>query len=136
MLGTGATIVFGTTGWTANILRLRTGTRGATVISRPHLGLSPGAAIPKSPGDLIDEGPWTIEFYHDGAALPTLNTPETVTITEPFPDDTSTGTEGSYTGSAFVSEIGEINYGPSEDVTGTFTLTWSTTPTYTPYAAP
>ena len=90
-LGTGTTIVFGTSGFTAEITDISWSGISREIIDTTHLGTSPasGSEIGSKTflaGDLTDPGEISLEGHFDPDQIPPLEAAaETVTITFPLP---------------------------------------------------
>tara|TARA_R110000803_G_scaffold43701_3_gene93018 strand:+ start:7764 stop:8132 length:369 start_codon:yes stop_codon:yes gene_type:complete len=81
-IGTGTTIVFGTSGWTAEILDVGWGGISRESIEMSHMGTTTARIF--VPTDLYDPGELTIEFLYDPAEDPPFaGAAETVTVTYP-----------------------------------------------------
>lgn len=79
--GNGATMVCGTSGFTANIIELDLPEEVVEAIDASYLGSTKGVRIP---GDLVNCGPITGRYvFNPKTARPTLSTVETITITLP-----------------------------------------------------
>ncbi len=87
--GHGATITFGTSGFTADFRVIGEHQEAGGKIDITHLGS--GDTNQYLPQDTIDPGEIELELIFDSAAtLPPLHTPETITITLPTPDGLTT----------------------------------------------
>ena len=124
-VGTGTTIVFGTTSFAASVVSVN-----QTGISRPsidttHFGASTRTFIP---GDLVDYGQSTMEFFFDPDEQPPIaNVAETITITFPIPSGLTNGATAS--GSGFIMEW-ELTDPLEEAMTATATIKWAGLVTY------
>lgn len=122
--GTGITIGFGTSNFTAEIMSVN-----GSGITRPSIDTSHHGSTERTfiPGDLVDNGTVDVEINFDPDEQPPIDeAPETVTIT--FPTALDNG--ATLVGSAFVTdwEWG----GPLEDkLTASFTLKWAGAVTWT-----
>lgn len=93
---TGTTVVFGTSGFTAEIVDLAFGGVSRKSIDVSHMGTSlPSSSeygnMPFIPGRLSDAGELAMEIHFNPQTTPPLDlVPETVTVTFPlFPGDTT-----------------------------------------------
>jgi hypothetical protein len=125
--GTGTTIVFGTTGFTADILSLTPSGRERGEYETTHMGTTGSKTW--SPVKLIDEGSLDMAYNFDADYEPPIKlAPETVTITFPIPAGSSTGAtlvgSGFLTGDSWSSEL-------EEKMTGGATLRWAGPVTWT-----
>ena len=126
-LGTGTTIVFGTSGFTAEILSLGSG--GVSRDSYDTTDMATTGSMTKSPKKLVDEGTIDIEFAFDPNLQPPISGPtETVTITFPVPAGGSTG--ATLIGSGFITDF-SWSAELEERMTASATLTWADTPAWT-----
>lgn len=88
-VGTGATIVFGTSAFAARITGITHDGIERAILETSHLGTAPaGAGTIGSKtfiaGDLSDPGTITLEGHHDADIIPPIEgAPETITITFP-----------------------------------------------------
>ena len=125
--GTGATIVFGTSGFTAGITSISSGGVSRDMYDTSTMSTTGG--MTKSPKKLVDYGTVDIEFKHDPDAQPPVDGPtETVTITFPTPAGGLTG--ATLVGSAFVSDY-SWSAELEEEMTASATLTWAAAPVWT-----
>ncbi len=89
-IGTGATIVFGTSGFTAEVMSISIDGIDRESIETTHLGTTVPAANQYGgrtyiPGDLADPGTTTIEINFNPDTLPPIGlAAETITITFPL----------------------------------------------------
>ena len=117
-VGTGATVVFGTTGFSANVTGINHSGLSRAAIDTSYLGTTGGRTF--IPGDLYDPGQLTLEIDFDPASVIAdeiySTAAETVTVT--FPDAST------LSGSAFCTNL---SFGvPLEDKqTGSVTLDWA-----------
>lgn len=94
---TGATVVFGTSGFSAEILGSTLPGASRPVIDTTHLGTT--VARTKMPGDLIDWGQFEFELQFDPDNEPPLDqVAETITVTFPTPAGGLTGATWAFTG--------------------------------------
>ena len=121
--GNGVTIVFGTSGFTANYTRIGGTEMSRESIETTHLGTTDYKTF--VPDDLIDGGEFSCEFYWDPASSsspPISGAAETITITYTSGETLS--------GSGFLTS----STGPDAEngslLSGEFTLKWAGQPTY------
>lgn len=130
-IGTGASVVFGTSGIAVNFTSMDLGEQSIEVIDTTHLGTANFKTV--MGGDLKDPGEWTFEFQWDNEAGPAPSaTAETVTVT--FPQSTSNATSAAtYAASGIIRSITYPTLGVDELQMGTlvFKPDGSTGPTYT-----
>lgn len=110
-VGHGSTIAFATSNWQANVNveTMRVGAATRAVVPTNHLGLAaPGTNkqgnATSIPGKIITLGPLVLEVQFDPGATkypPIKSDPETVTLTWPNGE--------SWSGSGYISEVGEIS---------------------------
>lgn len=121
-VGTGATLGFGTTLFTANIQSMSWGGIEREKVPSSHLLTVGGRTF--IVGKLYDPGDLTVEIQYDPNDRPPFDQPEeTVTLTYPIPAGGSTGAKHSGTG--FIT-----NWTPGQlDIDGmmisTFVISWS-----------
>ena len=90
-IGTGIAIVFGTSGFTAQVLDVGGPGFSREAIDTSHMGTAaPGVNVlgnrTKMPVDLVDVGPLTLEVHFNPSSKPPLHAvAETITITFPVP---------------------------------------------------
>ncbi len=128
-VGTGTTISFGTSGFSAYILEVGGPGISREVVDTTHMGTTGGKTY--RPGDLYDGGELSLSVAFDGSISPPMlagEQPETITVTWPIPAGLSTGAIWSFSG--FMSNYTPTS--PIEDkmtasvtvkVTGSITLT-------------
>jgi hypothetical protein len=88
-VGTGTTIVFGTSGFSASLLSLSASDVSREDIDITHMGSTSYREF--MPGDLIDGGTIEMEIAFDpDDEAPMTGTSETITITFPIPSGAST----------------------------------------------
>ena len=117
-IGTGASVVFGTSSFTANFTSLSID--GITRISIPTSHLGTTTAHTFVPGDLIDAGEFSMEFQWDPDDYPPIEGAiETITIS--FPLSSGGSTKATFAFSGFMTNFsGAI---PLEDLmTGSATV--------------
>lgn len=129
MVGTGTTIVFGTSGFTAEILSVNGNDVSINAIDASHMGSS--GSREKIFGTLVDEGEVEFEFAFDPDSQPPIGeAAETITITFPVPEGGSTGAKVAGTG-----KITKWSWSDplEEKMTAQATITWDgqTGPTWT-----
>ena len=126
-VGTGVSIAFGTSGFTAEILDINGTAIEREVIDSSHHGTSVWRTF--IPGDLANPGESTFEFHFDPDEQPPVNAAaETITITFPLP--TGGITAATFACSGFISSW-EWNVPFEDKMTGTATIKWSGLPTWT-----
>lgn len=126
-VGTGTTITFGTSNFTADITSLKSGGITRDSYETTHMGTT--GSMTKSPKNLVDEGSIDIEFLFDPDNQPPIGgVTETVTITFPLP----AGGIGAATliGSGFVTDW-EWGAEVEEQMTASATVTWAAAPVWT-----
>ena len=137
-IGTGATILFGTSGWAGNIVSISHGGVGRGKVGTSHLGTVGGRTY--IPTDLYEPGELEVEFQVDttnvkastgaGNKFPRYNTAaETITFKLPVP--TGSSTAASIAGSGFVIGPVEFDNPLDELITGRFTVAFSGNLTHT-----
>jgi len=103
-LGTGTTITFGTSGFSAEITNISHDGINREIIETSHLGTSPAGANEIGSktflaGDLSDPGELTLEGHFDGDDIPPVEgAPETVTVTFPLGSGETTPTTWQFSG--------------------------------------
>ncbi len=127
-IGTGTTIVFGTSGFTAQILDVNPPNLSRESIPTSHMATAaPGAGVVGNktfmPGDLVDPGELTFDIHFNPDTLPPIHkVVETITITFPLPAGMST--PATWAGQGFVT-----NYDPADPLedkmTGALTVKMS-----------
>ena len=126
-VGTGTTIVFGTSAFSADITSLKASGISRDSYETTHMGTT--GAMTKSPKNLTDEGGIDIEFSFDPDNQPPISgVTETVTITFPMPSGGTTA--ATLIGSGFVTDW-EWSAEVEEKMTGSATVTWAAAPTWT-----
>ena len=89
-VGTGATLAFGTSGWTGNIEDMSWGGIPREEVPTSHLLTVGGKTF--IVGKLYDPGDLTVEMQYDPDDRPPFDQPtETITVTYPVPEGGSTG---------------------------------------------
>jgi len=141
-IGTGATIVFGTTLWAGNIMSISWSGVGRPKIKTSHLGTAAVTGHTYIPGDIYEPGELEVEYQQDTgivltatAAQATYKTPpykgplETITVTMPKATATiSTGAK--FAGSGFITDL-NVDAPLEELITGRFTVAFSGSITHT-----
>lgn len=125
-VGTGTTIVFGTSSFTAEILNVGQDGIDRIAVQTSHMTTTNSHTF--MPGDLVDEGEVTLEFaFNPNNQPPIRGAAETVTITFPIPAGGSAGATAQFTGF-----IKGWDWGAAleEKMTGTATLKVSGTVTW------
>lgn len=96
-VGSGATLAFGTSGFTANIISMSWGGIDRESIATSHLLTVGGRTF--IVGDLHDPGDLTVEIQYDPNDRPPFDgAAETITLTYPIPSGGSTGATHAATG--------------------------------------
>jgi hypothetical protein len=118
-VGTGATMTFGTSSYSADILSISGGEASVPVVDTTHMGTTNSRTAMF--GDLVTEGEIEVQIAFDPDEPPPLGTSETVTLTFPIPSGSMNGATFSGTGG-----ISKRTYEvPLEDrITGTYTVSW------------
>lgn len=116
--GQGATVTFGTSGFTANITEISWGSIERTSIQTTHLGTTTAHTF--IPGDLMDSGEITLEIQFDPDNFPPIKqAAETITVTFPLSSGGTTAADWEATGFATSFEAGV----PMEELmTGSLTI--------------
>lgn len=130
-IGTGASVVFGTSSLALNFTSISMGEETIQMIDTTHLGTT--GFMTKMGADLKEAGEWTLEFQWDNenGPVPTA-VAETVTVT--FPQSTSNATSAAtYAATGVISGVTQPTLTVGELQTGTLTFTpdGATGPTYT-----
>ena len=126
-VGTGTTIVFGTSGFSADLLSVSAGGASRESYDTTHMGTTGSKTF--APTSLVDQGTLDIEFAFDPDEQPPISGAiETVTITFPLPDGGSTA--ATLVGSGFVTDF-SFSAEVEERMTGSATLKWSGGVTWT-----
>lgn len=95
-VGTGITIAFGTSSFTAEVLSINGNDISRTAVDVTHMGSS---RMEFMPGDLVDEGSIDLEIGLDPDVQPPISgVAETITITFPIPAGDSNGATLVFTG--------------------------------------
>ena len=129
-VGTGTTIGFGTSGFSAEILNVDGASMTREVIDTSHMGTTTWRTF--IPGDLSDPGEVTFEFHFDPDAQPPINgAAEPITITFPLP--AGQATPATLVGSGFISSW-EFSDPFEDKMTANGTIKWSGALTWTPSA--
>lgn len=117
-VGTGTSIVFGTSAFTANIDSIDWSGITREAINASHLGTTGDHEF--IPGDLVDNGEIGLEFHFAPNDFPPIDQPaEVVTITFPIPSGGAAG--ATWAASAFMTDF-EINSATEEKMTASATL--------------
>lgn len=104
--GTGATLVFSTSSWTAEITDIKHSGKKRPSLKTSHLGLTAGAGELFQPGKLFDPGEIDIEFHFNPDSPPPYTaTAENVSIKFPIVGTITTGSKDQI--NAFVIDFGE-----------------------------
>lgn len=133
--GTTAAIAFGTSSFTASIVRIGGSTNTREVLD--DTDLTSGTFKTSQPGKKVKPGPQTFDFWYDADDQPPITgVVETVTITYPImtPGNTTNATKA---GTAYISEWTEPDLENDGLQRATATIEWSggTGPTYTDESA-
>jgi len=134
--GNTATIVFGTSGFTANYTRI-----GSTSQERESLEVTTIATTGEKlyqPNDLIEPGEFSCEFHWDQSAStfpPISAVAETITVTYPLKAGESTA--ATLAGTGYLKSSSGPDLVNGEIMSGEFTVQWdgTTGPSYTAGAA-
>jgi len=127
--GHSASIAFGTTSWTANVTAINPGDVSREIIPTTYLGSS--GAHTKIPGNLLQNGEWSLDFqYVVGLEPPVAQPAETITITAPDHGGTMSSA-ATIAGTGFISSWTPGTITTDELMTGTATIAWSGVVTYT-----
>lgn len=116
--GTGTTIAFGTSSWTAQVTGIDHDGMSREALDTTTLATTVARTF--IPTDLLDNGEVSLEFFFDPDSTPPIDAPpETITITFPLPGGQTTAANYQFTGF-----LTDWSYGtPLEDLmTGTGTL--------------
>lgn len=96
-IGTGATISFGSSGFSAHITNVDHSGISRAVVETSHLGTTTARTF--VPGDLYDGGTVALEMNFDSNDQPPItSTAETITITFPIKPGGSTGATAQFSG--------------------------------------
>ena len=96
-LGTGASIVFATSGWTGEIASIEGPNETRESIDTTHLGTTVARTF--IPADLIDGGEVSLTAWYDPDEPPPIKgATETITITFPVPSGLSAGATAQFSG--------------------------------------
>lgn len=130
LIGTGAEIAFGTTGWTGEIASFDGPNQERASIDTTHLGTT--SAMTFTPGTLVNSGEISLTVWYDPDSPPPIaQPPETITITWPLPSGQSTAATSAATG--FITSVGRTN--PLEEkIEASITIKLSGAITETPSA--
>lgn len=129
-VGTGTTIAFGTSNFTADLLSLDSGGASRESYETTHMGTTGDMTF--SPKSLVDRGTIDIEIAFDPDDQPPIaGAPETITITFPIPAGGSSG--ATLVGSGFVTEWA-FSVPLEERKTATATIKWAAGVTWSPSA--
>lgn len=97
--GTGASVTFGTSGFTANITAISHDGIERVSIPTSHLGTTTAHTF--IPGDLFDPGELTLDLQHDGDNYPPIDqAAETITVIFPLGSGESTAARWAFSGFA------------------------------------
>jgi len=117
-IGTGATVGFGTSSFSANITGININGISRGVVDTTHLGTTTARTF--IPTDLIDAGEFELEIQHDVSKYPPIKgAAETITLT--YPLSTGGTTAGSYSFTGFATNY-DANIPLEELQTGTLTI--------------
>lgn len=96
-VGTGTSISFGTSGFTAEVLGINHNGVERPAIETSHLGTTVAKTF--MPGDLVDQGEISLDIAFNPNILPPIKAAaETIVITFPVPSGLSTGATYTFTG--------------------------------------
>lgn len=116
-IGTGTTITFGTSAYTAELLDITWSDFSREAIGTAHMGSTPSQSF--LPGDLYDGGVITAEFHFKTNATPPITgAKETITITFPL---VGAGDAATWSASGFVTGF-EFNDPLEDKMTATMTI--------------
>lgn len=120
-IGTGASVTFGTSGFTANITNISWSGIERASIQTTHLGTTTAHTF--TPGDLFNPGELSLEIQFDPDDYPPIDAAaETVTVTFPLSTGGSSAATWAATGFSTGFELGV----PLEELmTGTLTVKFS-----------
>lgn len=117
-IGTGTSIVFGTSAFTAELTAVDWSGISRGSVQCSHLGTTNFHKF--IPTDLVDPGELNIEFNFDPSTTPPYDQPvETITVTFPVPDGLSTPAD--WEGDGFMTNF-EFTVPLEEKMTGSATL--------------
>jgi hypothetical protein len=129
--GNGATVTFGTSGFTGEIIDMDFDELSRPVLSQNQLTST--GFDKKGPGDLVDAAGFTITFFLNPNSQPPISgAVETVTVTFPPPAGDDNG--ATYAGNAFVDKWKPGSLKNNEYIVATCHVTWeggSASPTWT-----
>jgi len=128
--GNGATITFGTSGFTASYQRISGSTITRESLETTHLGTTDYMTF--QPADLADGGDFSCEFFWNQSAStfpPITGAAETITVTYPMKSGESTAATVSASGFLVSSKAGDLENGAL--MSGEFSIRWSDQPVYT-----
>lgn len=126
--GHGATITFGTSGFTAAFTEISGFDQAREVLDTTQLSTTDYRT--KTPGDLVDAGEFTATFFYDADEQPPITgAAETITITYP---DSAPGAGGGATAAAsgFVSSWSSPTLATDQLMSAELTITWADGPTW------
>lgn len=124
-VGTGTTILFGTSAWEAEIVGVNLAGMSREAIDTSHLATAVASAgkvgsRTKIPGKLTNPGQLRLEIHFDSETLPPIEAaPETITITFPVRTGDAVGPKWAFSGFATGFEAGAPLEGK---MTGTLTI--------------
>lgn len=126
-VGTGTTIAFGTSSFTADVMSINASGIERGEYETSHMGTTGSKTF--SPTDLIDQGEIEMEFAFDPDAQPPIGgATETITITFPLPAGGTTA--ATLIGSGFV-KAWQWGAELEEKMTGSATIRWASAPAWT-----
>lgn len=126
-VGTGTTIAFGTSSFTADLLSLDSGGASRESYETSHMGTTTDMTF--SPKSLVDRGSIDIEIAFDPDDQPPIGgATETITITFPLPAGGATA--ATLVGSGFVTDWA-FSVPFEERMTATATIKWAAGVTWT-----
>jgi hypothetical protein len=124
-IGTGATITFGTSSWTAELLDIQWSGISRESVETSHMGTAaPGVGKfgnrTHIPGDLSDPGELRIQFHLDPDDEPPIDQPaETITVA--FPLVSGDATPANWAGSGFATDF-SLSVPLEDKMTGEMTV--------------
>lgn len=125
-VGTGSTITFGTSSYSASVTDIQIGGQERAVIDTSHMGTT--GARTKIVGDLYEPGTVEVSIIYDPNSEPPFGAAETITVTWPIPAGGASG--ATLAGSGFISSRSQSI--PLEDLmTATYTIQYADDLTYT-----
>jgi len=125
-VGTGTTITWGTSSFTANVTGVRKSGESRPSVDTTHMSSTSRTFMP---GDLVDYGSIEVDIEYDPDQSPPITAAiETFTITFPLPAGQSTA--GYLAGTGFITDQ-DVDIPLEDKMTASFTLKWSGIPALT-----